>query len=800
MGDKRLIYIGVHFCLLAGLTALQGEDSTWVSDQPRVRRVSDQAVAGAWYDPNQSQYELTSALLFQPQPEVEPSIELSPTTDLPTTTTELSAAFLAGPGQVLASLNTQRQAIARVPSSSAVLGLESNVLVTTDTGNLLSRSNSILGVQSEHRTPVVTFNSARGQHVGQQLGSGSYWFPARQDLDTLLSKLDSRTIQDVIVIKGPYSSLYGPAFSFYDVELLDAPRFPNGGEMHYNTAMDWKQNGDQWYGRQTVWGGGPNYGFRIGYGERAGSDYETGQSSFEMPTSYHSRDWDAALGWNFGSGQRIDFHYLRLDQTDVEFPGQIYDLRYLVTDAYELEYVNECPGWSDLVAVEGWYNRTRFEGDNLGAGKRRQIPGLSNISVPLGPFVGVGDFTGMTDVDATSTGYTAAATWGCLDCNYVTLGSDLRFLKQNLNEINGISNIVGLPPFFPTEISFPNNPIPKARSANPGLFAEQGVAAAPDLNIRMGARVDFVSADANPTRSGLIETSVGSDLSRDFFLFSGYLSAERQIDQHWAFNAGAGYAERPPTMTELYADNPFIAVLPQLAVTRVIGNPNLRESGMWQVDAGLTADYPNLRGGVHAFYSWVNDYITYDFLDDIGLGSFNPVNTDLATLVGGELYGEYDINCSWTAFATMSYVQAKDRTRADSIGSVRRSLAPATTRSGSLATEEALAVIAPLRSRAGVRWHEACEVPGWALEFVAEMVDDQDRFASTLTERATPGFTLFHIRGYKRVTDGLLATIGVDNIGNRFYQEHFDPRFRPGTNLGVFQPGITFYTGFDWTY
>ena len=79
----------------------------------------------------------------------------------------------------------------------------------------------------------------------------------------------------------------------YAEELLDAPRYPNGPENHGSTSMDWKSNGDQWYGRQTFWGGGENYGFRVGYGERAGSDYRTG-STLEMPTSYHSRDWDVA--------------------------------------------------------------------------------------------------------------------------------------------------------------------------------------------------------------------------------------------------------------------------------------------------------------------------------------------------------------------------------------------------------------------------------------------------------------------------------------------------------------------------
>ena len=46
----------------------------------------------------------------------------------------------------------------------------------------------------------------------------------------MLSKLDSRTIQDVAVIKGPYSVQLGPGFNFVDVTLPPSPRFADGFE------------------------------------------------------------------------------------------------------------------------------------------------------------------------------------------------------------------------------------------------------------------------------------------------------------------------------------------------------------------------------------------------------------------------------------------------------------------------------------------------------------------------------------------------------------------------------------------
>ena len=69
------------------------------------------------------------------------------------------------------------------------------------------------------------------------------------DLDTMLSKIDSRIIDNMIVVKGPYSSRYGPGFDFVDVQLLDAPRFMDGFQSRGSSSVDYKTNGEQWYGR-----------------------------------------------------------------------------------------------------------------------------------------------------------------------------------------------------------------------------------------------------------------------------------------------------------------------------------------------------------------------------------------------------------------------------------------------------------------------------------------------------------------------------------------------------------------------
>ena len=110
------------------------------------------------------------------------------------------------------------------PAANAVFSAEATGRQTADVGNLLDKTKAAQGVSVQHRTPIISDTRVRGQRVGQVLASGSYWAPARMDLDTMMSKIDSRLIDDVILIKGPYAARYGPGFRFVDIEFIKSDR------------------------------------------------------------------------------------------------------------------------------------------------------------------------------------------------------------------------------------------------------------------------------------------------------------------------------------------------------------------------------------------------------------------------------------------------------------------------------------------------------------------------------------------------------------------------------------------------
>ena len=749
--------------------------------------------------------------MAQPQPAQLPPLAAAPLAPVAPRRAESSATLFDSRRLGSEVLKEQRQRRAARTSSNVVLGLEGQARSATDAGNLLGKSTNAVGLGVQRRTPIVNDPRIHSTRVGSQNASGSYWFPARIDLDTHLNKLDSRIINDIIVMKGPYSALYGPDFHFFDVELLPSPRYEDL-ESHGSTSLEYRSNGEQWYGRQTGTVGDETWGARIGYGHRTGSDYSSGNGT-DIPSSYKSRDIDLALGFDLGSDDHVEFNLLRLDQTDVEFPGQAFDLDYLVTDGYEVSWTHNGVGFFDQMEFDSWYNQTRFAGNNFRSGKRRQFPtfGLNNLQAT-------------TDVNAASAGYRLLFHSDTDEFGRWTVGTDLRYLRQELEELS-TSNLSHEPP------TIRNSPIPKSHWANPGLLIENHNQVNERWAFHSGARVDFVSANIDQSLSSLSQLGtdvnpaplsfiLGSDnFGQEFPLASVFLNGSYELTDHLTLNAGAGRAERAPNLTELYVAEAFMFVL-QNGLNTLTGDPRLKKEKLWQVDVGISGDWDRVRGSANFFHSWIQDYITFE-----NMGQSAPlssggdiatrlkyVNTDLATLAGFDLVAEADLNPMLTGFSTLSYVRGDDRTRNGDFATLpfdgspglqpsirlpnkRRGEAPG----GQIGQpQEPLPGIVPLESRIGLRWHDRQPKPRWAIELAARVVDTQSRVATSLNERPTAGFTTWDLRGYWRPDRHWLLTAGVENFTNKNYFEHLD--YRSNSGFAVFQPGANFYFGTEFSY
>ena len=74
--------------------------------------------------------------------------------------------------------------------------------------------------------------------------------------------IDPALIEEVTVIPGPYGLRYGPGLAFIDVRTTATPRYADGYEAHNRIGISYRTNGEQVYGRETVYGGSANWGLQ----------------------------------------------------------------------------------------------------------------------------------------------------------------------------------------------------------------------------------------------------------------------------------------------------------------------------------------------------------------------------------------------------------------------------------------------------------------------------------------------------------------------------------------------------------
>ncbi len=504
----------------------------------------------------------------------------------------------------------------------------------------------------------------------------------------------------------------------------------------------------------------------------------------------------------------MELSLLRLDQTGMEFPGYVFDMDYLVTDGYEATHIKDGGLFFDQCETTAWYNRTRFRGNAQNPAKQ-----------PFFPLFALINYTAQTDVDSMSTGYRQAYSWGTQrDAYRLSIGHDLRFVKQELSEVsNGVS--LGLPIPFVNR----NSPIPRSYSVNPGIFLEYEEEFLEDWTYRSGARFDYIETDivedaANLAQVGLqtIPASyaeiVGTNqFNRDFQNFSAFSSLDYKFNRELTQTLSLGYAERSPNLTELYAAQPFMLLL-QNGLNNVTGDPRLKDEKLVQLDLAWDYKTKPLKAGLRVYHAWAFDYITFENtrvqfvppVGDVGQVSLRYVNTDLATFTGFESFAELYPEDALTPFVTMKFVDGRDRTRngdfatlEGSNGNASRKVFGAIRGAASNiigADSEPLPGVSPFESRAGLRWKDTSRAKRWSVELSARMVDQQTRIASSLLETPTPGFTTWDLRTVFRpaFADALTMTMGIENFTDKNYREHLD--FRTASGLAVFQPGITFYT------
>ena len=572
-----------------------------------------------------------------------------------------------------------------VPSSYVSTEDSSNRNAAT-TGELLEKSGSV----NVRRTSAINMDALVRGYNSQQtvaVANGMNQLKTRVDIDSLFSQVDPGIVQDITVIDGPYSALYGPGFAFLVADLHQGQRYDDGFQGHASATMSYGTNGGALYTRGNAWGGGSDYSAYVSYGLRAGNDYRTGGSnSARIPSSYNKQDSFVALSRDLRGDARIDVDYLRTEINNLELPGVVYDINNSVNNQFNVKYVvQEDRAGPEQFAVQGWFHETGYQGDASRRAKQTSFyhdfitvtepTDLPVNTVSAGRSASMGTRTHATFGDADQPQWTIGADWRRSTTKY----SESNFRGDGLLMYGG--NLFGIPGSSQNDI---------------GLFSNVMIPVSDGTTVTVGGRFDYVwnQVDANdPVITSIIDPArlyyIPGTKSNKNGLGMGYITQRSEVTEHWTVNSGAAFAMRNATPSELYSDQPYVPLI-RFGNSFVDGNSDLAPEQNFQLDLG--ANYTNGPSsfGVRGYHSLIHNYIlpvatstvgpgpgtdthvlgrdfsSFPARGDIDLGTPNADNTsagytygniEWATLWGLDCFTEYRVQPWLSLGASTSYVQ-----------------------------------------------------------------------------------------------------------------------------------------------
>lgn len=659
------------------------------------------------------------------------------------------------------------------------------------TGDLLEQAPSV----NLRRTSALTIDPRiRGFNASQVNASvnGMPFYKTRIDIDSIVSQVPPGLIHSATVIDGPYSSLYGPGFSFIVMDLLPN-QFFDGPEFHARTTFTQDTNARTFYNRDTVWGGNRDWSFVSSYGLRTANDYYSG-AGYQVPSQFQTWDGFFSTSVLLTERTKFDFSYLHPETNGLRLPGVAYDISNQRSQFVNARFaILDDAGGPDRLVAQGWWGYTRYTGNSLNSDKATSFT-QPFLNAPFGipPAVGLYN-TVYTNGSMNERGARVLATFGDSDGTLVTAGVDYRAFEMAYAE----SDFSNFPALFGVGSAFG---IPRSTSDDFGLLFNVTSNVNESIVVTTGGRLDSYSVNhaATSLTGGAVTTPVptGSgglaQISNQpaYLLGMLYGNSKLWLTENINVTAGSAFSMRGPNQSELYSASQLQPIA-RFGNSYVTGNSNLNAENLIQFDLGLNGNWEAFNFGARSFYASIDNYIqAANVVSSPGGGSFSYgravdnnapiddqasigyqyVNLSWADIYGGDMFAEANVVPWLLVGGLVNYQKGTNHdTRFWAPGAATQS---GLAQVGSKGSAEGLLGIFPLNGAVYFRLVDpVLNSNRWALELRTRMVSGQNFVARSQGEVPSLGYTVCDLGGFWQVTDNLRLTSSILNLFNRNYTD-----------------------------
>lgn len=315
------------------------------------------------------------------------------------------------------------------------------------------------------------------------------------------------------------------------------------------------------------------------------------------------------------------------------------------------------------------------------------------------------------------------------------------------------------------------------------LFSEWKSSITDSLGVQFGVRYSRINMNAAKVRTsgfgGMLLPRINT-LSSNFNnsqrtqkdnLFDITLQLSQRINENLTFKVGGARKQRAPSYQERYLWSPLESTAGLADKRTYVGDVNLSPETSYNIDMGFDWKSERTYFTPRVFYKRVKNYIqgtaqtsgdAYNFrvaqgnmIRGGGFCTANPTDPFCVPLkfsnTDAEFYGAdagFGINITdhIALDGTISYVRGKRKDIADN-----------------------LYRIAPLNSMINLSYYGDND---WSVTAQSMLYSKQDKVSVSNSEKRTGGYSVFNLQGRYAINRNIEFSAGVNNILDRFYQDH----------------------------
>ena len=585
---------------------------------------------------------------------------------------------------------------------------------------------------------------------------GKYVHACPNRMDPITAHIIPEEVRKIEVIKGPFTTRYGQTFGGI-VNIVTTPEIHTDNGLFGEIQSGFETNGNNSASRAELQYVKNKFNLTVNGEYREYGDYKDG-NGVETPSGFITKSYSAKAGYNFTDNQTIRLDWRQKFGDQIIHTGLPMDSPF--DDSYSLGLDYKWKSVSENIKNISFKSYYTFVDHLMTNGFDLDDPRPNYPATDARTPVTSNSYGGRFEIELQPN-----------EKSNVFYGLDL----DNIYREGKKSVTANINPNTGEPFAIPTTTIAEvwqdATTTDFGAFTEINYLINSNLAITAGARMDYVTAKIESPDPGFLAI-YGNVSDKTDFTFAGHAGLKFN-KKGWNSQLSFGRGVRTASMLERYIYRFEIGSDSR----QYIGNPDLKPEVNYQTECSISKKMKQFTIGTSAFFSYMDNYITGVLRPSLtggtSCGGAAPMAPKQFLNVNAYQYG-FEAFVNWKIIENLSFNTNISYTKARN-----------------LSLKEPLAQVFPMAIRNELKF----EKTKYWLSLRTEIVADQNDFAPSFAETATPGYEVFDFRiGYKPLKN---VTLGgtILNIFDEGYYSHLSFSFKNADlNNGyrIHEPGRNF--------